>query len=80
MPNNPNSGPVKPTYNPVTSRLTWTPARFAPYVVESSSTLTANSWTLWRLDSVYQASGALTFGFVGNALPAKEFYRVPKGP
>ena len=79
-PNSAASGPVKPTYDPITRRLSWTPARFAPYAVESSSTLTANSWSLRRMGTLYQSSGTLTFDFVGNALPAKEFYRVATGP
>ena len=79
-PNSAASGAVKPTYDPATRRLSWTPVRFAPYAVESSSTLTANSWTLRRLGTLYQSSGSLTFDFVGNLLPAKEFYRVATGP
>ena len=79
-PNSATSGPVKPSYNSATRQLSFTPVRFAPYWVESSSTLDSGSWALRRVGSLYQASGTLSSDFSGNALPAQEFYRVATGP
>ncbi len=76
-PNSAASGPVKPIYTHSSRQLTYTPVRFAPYWVESSSDL--SSWTLRRVGTVYQSSGTLTSTFGGTA-PAKEFYRVVTGP
>lgn len=79
-PNSAASGPVKPVYNHATRRLTYTPVRFAPYGVESSSTLAVGSWSLRRVGSLYQASGTLSSAFTGSTAPAQEFYRIVTGP
>lgn len=79
-PNSAASGPVKPVYDHATRRITYTPVRFAPYRIESSSTLAAGSWSLRRLGSLYQASGTLSSDFTGSATPAQEFYRIVTGP
>ena len=79
-PNQANSGPVKPSYQHSTRQLGFTPIRFAPYRIESSSTLASGSWSLRRLGTLYQPSGMLNSNFTGNPAPAKEFYRVVTGP
>jgi len=79
-PNSASSGPTKPVYNHATRQLGYTPVRFAPYWIESSSTLASGSWTLRRVGTLYQASGTLSSDFSGNAAPVKEFYRVATGP
>ncbi len=76
-PNSAASGPVKPTYTHSTRQLSYTPIRFAPYWIESSTSL--SSWTLRRVATLYQSSGTLSSTFSGTA-PAKEFYRVVTGP
>ena len=76
-PNSAASGPVKPVYTHSSRQITYTPVRFAPYWVESSSDL--SSWTLRRVGSVYQSTGSLTSTFSGT-VPAKEFFRVATGP
>lgn len=76
-PNSAASGPVKPVYTHSSRQITYTPVRFAPYWVESSSDL--SSWTLRRVGTVYQSTGSLTSSFSGTA-PAKEFFRVATGP
>lgn len=79
-PNSTASGPVKPVYNHASRRISYNPVRFAPYWIESSSTLTGGSWTLRRVASVSQANGSLTSDFTGSTTPAKEFYRLATGP
>ena len=79
-PNLANSGPVQPSYQHSTRQLSYSPLLFAPYWVESSTTLTAGSWTLRRVASLYQNSGALTHDFTGDPTPQKEFFRVATGP
>lgn len=79
-PNLANSGPVHPSYQHSTRQLSYSPLRFAPYSVESSSTLAAGSWTLRRVASLYQSSGTLTHDFTGAPTPQKEFFRVVTGP
>lgn len=76
-PNSASSGPIQPVYNHSTRQLTYTPVRFAPYSIESSSDL--NSWTLRGVGTLYQSSGTLTSTFSGT-VPAKEFFRVVTGP
>lgn len=74
------SGPVTASYDAAARRLIFVPTRFAPYAVESSSTLLANSWILRRLVTQYSASSSLSADFSGNVQPSKEFYRVTTGP
>ena len=74
------SGPVTASYEAATRRLSFSPTRFAPYAVESTSTLLANSWQLRRLVTQYGSTTSLSVDFSGNALPSKEFYRVTTGP
>jgi hypothetical protein len=75
-----SSGPLKPSYQHSTRQLTYTPVRFAPYWIESSSTLANGSWALRRVGTFYQASGTLSADFSGGATPAQEFYRIVTGP
>ena len=75
-----SSGPLKPSYQHSTRQLTYAPVRFAPYWIESSSTLSNGSWALRRVGTLYQASGTLSADFSGNATPAQEFYRIVTGP
>jgi len=79
-PNSAASGPVRPVYDHAARRLTYTPVRFAPYWIESSSTLATASWSLRRVGSLYQSSGTLTSDFTGSTAPAREFYRIGTGP
>jgi hypothetical protein len=77
-PNDAASGPVNPVYDRA-RRLTFTPVRFAPYWVESSTTLENGSWGLRRVTTMYQAAQDVTLDFSTNAMPANEFYRVATG-
>jgi hypothetical protein len=79
-PNSAASGPVKPVYDHAARQITFTPVRFAPYWIESSSTLAVGSWSLRRVGTIYQASGSLSSDFIDAATPAEEFYRVATGP
>ncbi len=79
-PNSPASGPVLPAYNFATRQLAFTPVRFAPYAVESSTTLAPGSWTLRRLDTVYTVPGLLEIDLSDAPPPAREFYRLATGP
>jgi hypothetical protein len=78
-PNLASSGPVTPVYDHASRQFSFTPVRFAPYWIESSTSLAPGSWTLRRMDTLYQASGTLTSEF-SESTPAKEFYRVVTGP
>ena len=78
-PNNAASGPVAPVYDAATRRFTFTPVRFAPYWIESSATLEANSWVPRRLATTFQSGENISADFAGEALPQKEFYRVGTG-
>jgi len=78
-PNNAASGPVAPVYDAATRRFTFTPVRFAPYWVESSATLEANSWVPRRVATMYQSAQNISLDFAGEALPQKEFFRVGTG-
>ncbi len=79
-PNLANSGPVKPTYNHALRQISYTPVRFAPYWIESSSTLESSSWILRRAASIYQSSGTLMHDFSADPMSGKTFYRVVTGP
>lgn len=79
-PNLASSGPVTPIYNHATRQLSYTPLRFAPYWVESSTTLSSGSWTLRRVGTLYQSSGTLSAEFSGDTAPPQEFYRIVTGP
>ncbi len=74
------SGPMTASYTASNRRLSFSSSRFAPYAVESSTTLLANSWQLRRLVTQYGSSNSLSADFSGNARPIKEFYRVTTGP
>ena len=78
-PNNAASGPVAPVYDAATRRFTFTPVRFAPYWVESSATLEANSWVPRRLATTFQSGQNISADFIGEALPQMEFFRVGTG-
>jgi hypothetical protein len=75
-----SSGPVSPVYQHSTRRVSCNPLRFAPYWVESSSTLASGSWTLRRVGTHYQESGSMMYDFSGDPVLQKEFYRVVTGP
>lgn len=74
------SGRVKPSYDPLTRQLRFTPVKYAPYWIESSPTLSANSWTTRRAGLLFQSSATLASDFSGEFAPAREFYRVVTGP
>lgn len=78
-PNLASSGPITPSYDHAARRITFSPVRFAPYSIDSSSVLSPGSWTTRRLGTIYQAAGPMTRAF-GESTPSKEFYRVVTGP
>jgi hypothetical protein len=74
-PNLATSGMPRPTVD-ATGQLSFTPVRFAPYVIESSTTLAANSWTLRGLRTTFSAATPVTANFTSNSGPTREFYRI----
>jgi hypothetical protein len=76
-PNSAASGPVAATYSHANRQLSFIPRRFAPYLVEASTSLTSGSWTTRRVLTRYDDStGALTPGTTSASAPTAEFYRV----
>ena len=79
-PNLASSGPATPTYNHTTRQFTFTPTRFAPYWIESSTSLGDGSWTTRRMLTNFQASGNLVSDLSQETAPVREFYRVVTAP
>lgn len=79
-PNDPASGPVDPVFDRDTRRFTFSPVRFAPYWIESATSLENGTWTVRRVATSYQAGGEISADFSGPSLPDREFYRAATGP
>jgi hypothetical protein len=80
-PNSAASGKLSTTYDHATRSLTFTPQRFAPYVIEASTTLTAGSWTPRRTVTRFDTStSALSTPVDAATTPIQEYYRLVVGP
>jgi hypothetical protein len=80
-PNSAASGKLTTTYDHATRSFTFTPQRFAPYVIEASTTLAAGSWTPRRTVTRFDTStSALSTPVDPASTPTQEFYRVVVGP
>jgi hypothetical protein len=73
-PNSAASGIPIPTVS-ATGQLTFMPTRFAPYVIESTTNLSANSWTFRGVRNSFSSAG-VSANFRTDAGPSKEFYRI----
>lgn len=80
-PNSAASGRLTPTYDHATRQLSFTPQRFAPYVIEASGSLASGSWAPRRLVTRFDTSTSVYSIPVDPATsPAQEYYRVVVGP
>lgn len=73
-PNLASSGLPKPTVN-AAGQLSFTPTRFAPYVIESTTSLATGAWTFRGVKTSFSGT-AISTNFVANTGPTREFYRV----
>lgn len=73
-PNSAASGMPKPTVSS-TGQLSFTPVRFAPYVIESSTTMAPGSWTFRGVKNTF-STGSVSANYRTDAGPTKEFYRI----
>lgn len=79
-PNSAASGPVHPIYDFASRQLGVTPLRFAPYAVESSTSLAPGSWTLRRILTDYAVPTPQQIDLSDGPQPTREFYRLATGP
>ncbi len=79
-PNSAASGAISQTYDHATRQLKFTPIPFANYWVESSTTLTADSWNVRKTGTYDRVSGNLSLDFKSSSTPTAEFYRVGVSP
>lgn len=79
-PNSASSGPVNPTYDHDTRQFVFTPVRFAPYRIESSTTLEAGSFVVRGISTQFRANEVLIGDFSESTAPVREFYRAVTGP
>jgi Matrixin len=73
-PNSAASGMPQPTIDS-SGQLNFTPIRFAPYVIESSTTLSPNSWTFRGLRSSFSGA-SISSSLMTAGGPPREFYRL----
>jgi hypothetical protein len=73
-PNSASSGLPKPAVNRA-GQLSFTPTRFAPYVIESTTSLGAGTWTFRGVRTSFSGA-AISMNFMTSTGPAKEFYRI----
>lgn len=80
-PNSATSGRLTATYDHANRQLTFTPQRFAPYVIEASGSLASGSWTPRRIVTRFDTSTSTLGVPVDSATPpTQEYYRVVVGP
>ena len=74
------SGQIRPSYDFASRQLNFTPLRFAPYAVESSTNLAPGSWTLRCITTDYAVPTPKRIDLSDGPRPIREFYRLATGP
>ncbi|MEY5019335.1 MAG: hypothetical protein RLZ22_423 [Verrucomicrobiota bacterium] len=75
-PNSRLDGPLTTVYSAGSKKLTFRPQQFAPYYIESSTSLQSGSWVLSRITSMSQTDTDISIDFSSDAPSAKRFFRV----